>query len=189
MASIEISDKNLIVHIHGWDKLLALRSTLTIPLEHVKGAVAHPADAHYDKMKGLRVAGGYWPGSFAAGYFWVTAGAFAEQRAALDKLESAHKHLSAEGADPSHHYAEARGHTERALEALKKGLEEAKLPDEASYLAFYDVHDPEKTVGIDVEQERLRRVVVQIDGETPEATVARVLAAIGGGGSPFRTAG
>src|SRR3954471_20863395 len=106
MASIEIKDDSLIIHIHGWDKLLALRSTLTIPLAHVKGAVARPADAQYDKMKGLRVAGGYWPGSFAAGYFWVTAGAFAEQRTALDKLEGAQKHLGGGEPDPGGHYAE-----------------------------------------------------------------------------------
>lgn len=190
MASIEISDKNLIVHIHGWDKLLALRSTLTIPLAHVKNAVAQPADAQYDKMKGLRVAGGYWPGSFAAGYFWVTSGAFAEQRAAVDKLEGAQKHLAARDPDPGGHYAEAREHTARALAALKKGLEEAKLPESATYLAFYDVHDPEKTIGLDVEHERLRRVVIQIDEESPDAAVARVLAAIGSGGAgPFRSTG
>ena len=45
---IEIRGGDLVVQIHGWDKLLALRSTLTIPLSHVKGASARPPDAKYE---------------------------------------------------------------------------------------------------------------------------------------------
>jgi hypothetical protein len=176
MASIELTDKALVIHMHGWDKLLALRSSLTLPLEHVRHAVARPGDAHYDRMKGLRLAGGYWPGSFAAGYFWVTGGLGGETQAALDQLEGARERLAAAGEGG----AAALAHVDAALAEVKKTLEAAKLPDAARYLAFYDVHDPEKTIGLDVEHERLRRVVVQLDTEEPEAAVARVLAALRG---------
>ena len=37
-----------------------------------------------------------------------------------------------------------------------------------------DVHEPERTIGLDVEHERLRRVVVQLDEEDPDAAVARM---------------
>lgn len=176
MASIEISGDSLVIHIHGWDKLLALRSTLTIPLAHVKHAVARPGDAHYDQMKGLRLAGGYWPGSFAAGYFWVTGGLGGGATEALDRLQGAREQLTGTGDAGT----AAVAHVDAALAEVKKMLEAAKLPDATRYLAFYDVHDPEKTIGLDVEHERLRRVVIQLDEETPEAAVVRVLAAIAG---------
>jgi hypothetical protein len=178
MATIEIKDRELVIHIHGWDKLLALRSTLTLPLAHVKGATARPGDARYDEMEGARLAGGYWPGSFAAGYFWVTGGVGGDKQEALEKLKSARALLTT-GDDPGGHYAAAVARTDEAMDRVKAGLAAAKLPDAARYLAFYDVHDPQRTIGLDVEHERLRRVVVQLDDEEPEAAVARVLAAIG----------
>jgi hypothetical protein len=177
MASIEINDQALVIHIHGWDKLLALRSTLTIPLAHVKGVTPRPGDAHYDEMEGARLAGGYWPGSFAAGYFWVTGGVGGDKQEALEKLKSA-RALLAGGDDPDGHYASAIERTDAALAQVKEGLAAAKLPEAARYLAFYDVHDPDRTIGLDVEHERLRRVVIQLDDEAPEAAAARVLAAI-----------
>ncbi len=180
MASLEIKDDSLIIHIHGWDKLIALRSTLTLPLAHVKDAVAHPADAQFDKMKGLRLAGGYWPGSFAAGYFWVTGG-MGDHAHALPKLEAARKDIDTrDGSDPDGHFAAAREHMDQAIASVRQGLRASQIPESASasYLAFYDVHNPEKTIGLDVEHERLRRVVIQLDDETPEDAVKRVLAAI-----------
>jgi hypothetical protein len=177
MATIEITDRDLVVHIHGWDKLLALRSTITVPLAHVKGATARPGDAEYDQMQGARLAGGYWPGSFAAGYFWVTGGVAGEHQGALAKLEAARQAL-ATGADPEGCYAAAVARVDEAIESVKRGLALAKVPEEKRYLAFYDVHDPSRTIGLDVEHERLRRVVVELDDEAPEAAVARVLAAL-----------
>jgi hypothetical protein len=44
-------------------------------------------------------------------------------------------------------------------------------------LAFWDVHDPEKTVVIRLKDERYRRLVIEV--EDPEATVARVNEAAG----------
>jgi hypothetical protein len=177
MASIDITADSLVIHIHGWDKLLALRSTLTLPLSHVKAVVARPGDARYDEMEGVRIAGGYWPGSFAAGYFWVTGGLGGAPTAALERLLGARERLAQAGEAG----AAALGHTDAAIAEVKRLLDEAKLPDAARYLAFYDVHEPEKTIGLDVEHERLRRVVVQLDEEAPEAAVARIEAALGAG--------
>ena len=177
MASIEIIGDNLVIHIHGWDKLLALRSTLTIPLAHVTRVVARPGDAHYDQMEGVRLAGGYWPGAFAAGYFWVTGGLGGPAASALEHLGSARADLTRAGDEG----AAALAQVDAAIGEVKTMLEVAKLPEATRYLAFYDVHEPERTIGLDVEHERLRRVVVQLDEEEPEAAVARVLAALRGG--------
>ncbi len=178
MASIEIKDRDLVIHIHGWDKLAALRSTLTFPLSEVKGVSARPGDARYDEMEGVRLAGGYWPGAFAAGYFWVTGGAGADHRAARDKLAEVEALLAGGGEDPGGHVAAARAQVELASGELKKALEEARLPEEARYLAFYDVHHEERTIGLDVEHGRLRRVVIELDDEEPETAVARIRAAL-----------
>jgi hypothetical protein len=183
MATLEINDRELVVHIHGWDKLLALRSTLTLPLSSIKAATPRPGDAEYDHLQGVRVAGGYWPGSFAAGYFfWVMGGIAGEKQGALEKLESAKKDLSI-GADPEGHYAAAVARIDEATAEVKKGLALAKVPEARRYLAFYDVHDPAKTIGLDVEHGHLRRVVVELDDEAPEEAAARVLAAIQKGAS------
>jgi hypothetical protein len=181
MATLEIRDTEIVVHIHGWDKLLALRSTLTIPLAHVKGAAARPADAEYDAMEGARLAGGYWPKAFAAGYFWVMGGVAAEKQSALEKLQAARKDLA--GDDPDGSYAAAAARIDEAIAAVKKGLAHAKVPEERRYLAFYDVHDPARTIGLDVEHGHLRRVVIELDDEAPEAAVARVQAALAKGAS------
>jgi hypothetical protein len=178
MASIEITDRELVVHIHGWDKLAALRSTLAIPLAEVKGASARPADARYDEMEGIRLAGGYWPGAFAAGYFWVTGGAGADHHAALAKLDEVEALLAKRGDDPGGHLAAALAQVKQARAGIEEALAAAKLPDHAKYLAFYDVHHQERTIGIDVEHGRLRRVVIELDDEDPDAAVARVQAAI-----------
>jgi hypothetical protein len=178
MASIEISGDSLVIHIHGWDKLLALRSTLTLPLAHVKNAVARPGDAKFDQMEGVRLAGGYWPGSFAAGYFWVTGGVGGAPSTALERLTSAREQLASTGEAG----AAAMARVDDAIAEVKRMLDTAKLPDVSHYLAFYDVHDPEATIGLDVEHERLRRVVIQLDEEAPEAAAARVMAAIGARG-------
>lgn len=38
MAEIEYTGAALVVHVRGWDKVWALKSQLTIPIEHVIGA-------------------------------------------------------------------------------------------------------------------------------------------------------
>jgi len=47
---------------------------------------------------------------------------------------------------------------------------------------FYDLHDPERTIAIDLEGEDYRRLIVQVDdGETPEAVAQRIRAALAAG--------
>jgi len=43
---------------------------------------------------------------------------------------------------------------------------------------FYDVHDPDKTILIDLDHEVYHRLIVQVDNETPEEAVAQICAAI-----------
>ena len=42
MASIEITRDELIVHIHGWSKVLAMRGTVRVPMSHVRAAASDP---------------------------------------------------------------------------------------------------------------------------------------------------
>ncbi|MGW1108463.1 hypothetical protein [Streptomyces sp. NPDC002540] len=69
MAHISIDDGNLIVEIEGLDKLWALKSRLTIPLAHVRGATADPGIAK--GPKGLRSPGTHVPGVVTAGTFHI----------------------------------------------------------------------------------------------------------------------
>jgi hypothetical protein len=41
---------------------------------------------------------------------------------------------------------------------------------------FYDVHDPEQTIAIELQDDSYRRVIVQVDD--PEATAARINASL-----------
>ncbi len=76
MVSIELTNGDLIVHVHGWDKLHALRSSLTIPLGHVTGVRMHPKEAHFDDVivDSWRGVGTYIPGKLAAGTCFVSDG-------------------------------------------------------------------------------------------------------------------
>ncbi|MEV7791295.1 hypothetical protein [Streptomyces sp. NPDC087512] len=69
MAHISIDDGNLIVEIEGLDKLWALKSRLTIPLAHVRGATADPGIVK--EPKGLRSPGTHLPGVVTAGTFHI----------------------------------------------------------------------------------------------------------------------
>ncbi|MDO9019970.1 MAG: hypothetical protein Q8S73_04540 [Deltaproteobacteria bacterium] len=42
MATIEIKDQALVITIEGLDKIMALRSSITVPLAHVTGVTARP---------------------------------------------------------------------------------------------------------------------------------------------------
>lgn len=120
MASIEIKDGNLVVTMNGWDKLLTLRSSLTIPLTHVVSVEVNPANADpANAAKAIRVAGGYWPHKFATGYFAVD-----------------------------------------------------------GEICFYDVHDETKTIGVTVEHESVKKLILEIEGETNVEAHAKISAAI-----------
>ena len=120
MASIEIKDGNLVITMNGWDKLLTLRSSLTIPLTHVIGVEVNPNIADPDNAAhAMKLAGGYWPHKFATGYFAV------------------------EGE-----------------------------------ICFYDVHDKSKTIGITVEHESVKRLILEVEGESNVEAHAKIAAAI-----------
>jgi hypothetical protein len=111
VAEVELDDTTLTVKIEGWDRVWALRSQLTIPLEHVQGAREDPEVKLSWKM--LKVAGTHLPGVIAAGSFYEKGG-----------------------------------------------------------LVFWDVHDEEQTVVIDLTDERYKRLVIQVDD--PTETVTRI---------------
>ncbi len=67
MVRISIDGRDLIVHVQGLDKLWALKSRLTVPLEHVRGATADPGIVR--EPKGWRAPGAHIPGVIIAGTF------------------------------------------------------------------------------------------------------------------------
>ena len=117
MVSIEITPRELVVRIRGWDRVRALRSTLSIPWAHVTGVRVRPREGHYDDViiESWRGVGTYRRGSVAAGRVYTADGS-----------------------------------------------------------AFYDVHDPEKAIAIDLVSEPIRRVVVEIADEPPERAARRI---------------
>ena len=117
MAEVEIDSVagTCVVKIEGWDRVWALKSQLTIPLEHVRGACVDP-DVKLS-WKTLKVAGTHVPGVIAAGRFY-----------------------------------------------------------EHGDLVFWDVHDANQAIVIDLTDERYTRLVIQVDD--PAATVTRITAAL-----------
>ncbi len=68
MTEIEIADGHLRVVVEGFDKVLALKSSVEVPLTHVRGASQDP-DALRERH-GLRLGGTSLPGVIAAGTFF-----------------------------------------------------------------------------------------------------------------------
>ncbi|MHB8460607.1 MAG: hypothetical protein ACYDAK_03130 [Candidatus Limnocylindrales bacterium] len=103
MTEVEIGDGQLRVVVEGFDKVLALRSSLTVPLTHVRGASQDP-----DALRaphGLRLMGTSLPGVVAAGSFydgeWLFMDVHHPELAV--KIELVHEHYAAlivEVADP-----------------------------------------------------------------------------------------
>ncbi len=118
MAEVELTEKTLIVHVRGMDRLWALKSRLEIPLSHVVGAEVDPEIAR-EWHKGIRAGGTHMPGVITAGTFYQ------------------------EG--------------ERV---------------------FWDVHDPKKTLVIQLRDERYARLVIEV--EDPLATAAAIQGRGGG---------
>ena len=67
MATVLVENDDLVVEVRGLDKLWSLKSRLTIPLEHVRGATADPTITR--EPKGLRAPGTHVPGVVVAGTF------------------------------------------------------------------------------------------------------------------------
>jgi hypothetical protein len=68
MATIDISNGELVVGMQGWDRVFTLRSNLTVPLAHVAGASSAEKEAR-SWYKGLRF-GTNIPGVLTAGAFY-----------------------------------------------------------------------------------------------------------------------
>lgn len=69
MVAIELRDGELIVRLLGWDRIRALRSSVTVPFAHVAGVRAHPSEAYFDDaiVDSTRGVGTYVPGVLAVG--------------------------------------------------------------------------------------------------------------------------
>jgi hypothetical protein len=122
MTKVEIQDDRLVAGIQGLDQVLALRSELSIPLAHVKGAAVSPPEVRKRWRNPLRA---HVPGTDMP--YVVMAGSFLF-------LDGEH--------------------------------------------AFWDVHDPDRTVAIELDHERFATLVLEV--EDPQATVAAINAAIAG---------
>jgi hypothetical protein len=69
MVDLAISGGNLILHVHGADKLWSFKSSLEIPLAHVAQIRADPTIAN-GWFHGLRMPGTNIPGVLTAGTFY-----------------------------------------------------------------------------------------------------------------------
>jgi hypothetical protein len=108
MATISIDGSDLTINVQGLDKLWTLKSQLTIPIAHVRGATADPGIVA--EPKGWRGPGTHLPGVIVAGTF-----------------------------------------------------------HQDGQKVFWDVHDKNKAVVIELENDTFQRLVVEVDD--PRATV------------------
>ena len=116
MVELSISDGALSLHVRGADKLWAFKSSLEVPLQHIKGIRTDTAVAR-GWYHGLRMPGTNIPGVLTAGTFY------------------------------------------------RDGKR-----------VFWDVHDPERTVVIELRDERYDELVVEV--ADPQATVELVNTAL-----------
>ena len=52
-----------------------------------------------------------------------------------------------------------------------------RIRDVAGAKVFCEVHDPARTIAIDLRHDRFGCIVVEVEGDTPESVAARILAA------------
>jgi len=118
MVEISIQGDRARFEVEGWDKLWALRSTLEIPLAHIRSVRVDPEPAR-GWWHGLKLAGSGIPGVLTAGTF-----------------------IQHDGA------------------------------------VFYDVHDPERTIVLELDHEHYKRLVLEVS--SPDAALALLTDAIAG---------
>ncbi len=180
MATIKVTDKELVIEMHGMDVFWALRSSLTVPLEHVREVSVRPKDAHASNMKAFRV-GSYMPGYVLAGYYYMVEGVGVNATALFDALEKSQHAIEAWPVGKGS--PRDGGHRERALEHIKHANDSMHAAatelgidpnDKGKGWAFYELHDPEKTIGIDIVGEKIRRIVIEVEGMTPEEAMALI---------------
>ncbi len=185
MATIRITDDQLVIEMHGMDKIWALRSSLSVPLSHVRTVELRPKDAHIANMKGPIRVGSYVPGHVLAGYLYMTGGVGPNAAAIFENLEQARHAIEewpAKSGTPREpgHRDQALEHLAAATEAMRAAAAEAGIDprDHGRGWTFYEAHDPNQTIGMDVSGERVRRIVVEVQGQTPEEAVAMIEAAL-----------
>ena len=120
MTKVEVQADRLVARIQGLDQVLALKSELTIPLAHLKGAAVSPPEVRRRWRNPLRA---HVPGTDMP--YVVMAGSFLF-------LDGEH--------------------------------------------AFWDVHDPDRTVVIELDHERFAKLVLEV--EDPQGTAAAINAAV-----------
>jgi hypothetical protein len=191
VATIEITDRDLIIRLRGMDKLLALRSKLKIPLDHVRAVTVKPPDAFgKGPIRAFRLAGAYVPDIVTAGFFWVSRGLTPGPRNAIERLERAKESIEELEGPLASHRDKALALVVEAIEVLRSGADEVKVAvdDDGRGLAFYAVQDPMRSIGLELEHERIRRVVIEIEGMTPEEA-AQVIADAKAAGASYRSPG
>ncbi len=124
MTEVEIANGHLRVVVEGFDKILALHSTLDVPLTHVRGASQDPEALR--ERHGLRLGGTSLPGVVAAGTFFDGQWWFLDVHHPEDavKIDLDHEHYAAliiEVADPVA--------TVRAINDAIRGLASSGSPD------------------------------------------------------------
>ena len=68
MVTIELTNKDLIVHVRRQPRARALESTLKVDLSHVSGARSHPEEAYFDgSIVDAHGVARYVPGEFVVG--------------------------------------------------------------------------------------------------------------------------
>ncbi|MEO3977874.1 hypothetical protein [Streptomyces sp. CAU 1734] len=72
MAQVSIDGDRLVVTMEGLDRVWALKSAVTVPLAHVRGATADPGIVR--GRKGVRAPGTHFPGVITAGTFHTREG-------------------------------------------------------------------------------------------------------------------
>ncbi len=191
MATIEIKNKELTIRLHGMDKLMAFRSKLTIPLDHIREVMVRPPDA-YGKgpVVAYKIAGAYLPDVISAGLFWASRGLANSPKHALERLERSRQAIQELDADSDGHRDQALELVAQAMSELRAGAEKEDVSpdDEGSGWAFYTVHDPDKTIGLTLQHEKIRHVVIEIDDMTPEEAVQMIIDAKSAGAT-YRTPG
>ena len=70
MTEIEITEDSLTVHVLGWDRLWALKSSIEVPLSRVASAEIDPEIARREWWKGIKAPGTALPGVIKAGTFY-----------------------------------------------------------------------------------------------------------------------
>lgn len=67
MPRLELTDRELIVHLTAWESIWSLRRSFRVPLAHVRGATED--NGFGGRALGLRIPGTRIPGLIAAGTF------------------------------------------------------------------------------------------------------------------------